>query len=98
MLIVNRGDPAQRLEASWPITVTLRSAFLDDQTARRLYRAMSSAPARDVLTRAIASRDTSARLADKLQRLQASLDAGDGSSFSRPTSVSATVGVSGGIR
>ncbi|HEY3058026.1 MAG TPA: FtsX-like permease family protein [Chloroflexota bacterium] len=76
ILIVNRGDPGQRLANSWPITVDLRSAFLDDNTARRLFRAMSSPPARDVLARAIASRDTPARLSDKLNRLQRSLDGG----------------------
>jgi putative ABC transport system permease protein len=76
VLIVNRGDPAQRLASSWPITVQLRAAFLDDQTARRLFRAMSSAPAREVLGRAIASRDTPPRLSSKLSRLQATLDSG----------------------
>ncbi len=75
ILIVNRGDPGQRLANSWPITVTLRAAFLDDNTSRRLFRAMSSPPARDVLARAIASRDKPTRLADKLSRLQRTLDA-----------------------
>jgi putative ABC transport system permease protein len=76
VLVINRGDPAERLAASWPVTVELRSAFLDESTARRLYRAMSSPPAREVLGRAIASRDTAPRLSDKLRRLQATLDAG----------------------
>lgn len=75
VLIVNRGDAAQRLANSWPITVDLRARFLDDQTARRLFRAMSAAPAREVLGRAIASRDTPPRLSDKLTRLQRSIDA-----------------------
>jgi len=74
VLVINRGDPTERLAASWPITVQLRSAFLDEQTARRLYRAMSSAPAREVLGRAIVSRDTAPRLSDKLRRLQGTLD------------------------
>ncbi len=74
ILIVNSGDPAQRLSNSWPVTVELRSAFLDDATARRLFRAMSSAPARDLIARASGSPDTSGRLADKLRLLQADLD------------------------
>lgn len=70
VLIVNSGDAAQRLQSSWPITVKLRSAFVPDSIARRLYRALSAGPARDLLTRAIASPDTSGHLADKLRRLQ----------------------------
>jgi putative ABC transport system permease protein len=77
VLIVNRGDPAQRLANSWPLTVALRSRFLDDAPARRLFRAMTSAPAREVLERSIASRDTPPRLADKLNRLQRSIDSGE---------------------
>ncbi len=73
VLVINGGGPDQRLAASWPITVKLRSAFLDEQTTRRLYRAMSSPPAREVLGRALASRDTAPRLSDKLRRLQATL-------------------------
>src|SRR5919204_4452092 len=42
VLVVNSGDPAERLKSSWPITVRLRSAFVDDATARRVFRAMSS--------------------------------------------------------
>ena len=49
VLVVNSGDPAQRLSNSWPVTVELRSAFVDDATARRLFRALSSPPARDLL-------------------------------------------------
>ncbi|MCA1648076.1 MAG: ABC transporter permease, partial [Chloroflexi bacterium] len=75
VLIVNSGDPAQRLQNSWPVTVELRSAFGDDATARRLFRALSSAPARDLMARALASPDTSGRLAEKLRLLQADLDA-----------------------
>jgi putative ABC transport system permease protein len=75
VLIVNSGDAAQRLQNSWPVTVKLRSAFVTDGTARRLYRGMSSPPARDLLTRAINSPDTSGLLVDKLRRLQAVLDA-----------------------
>lgn len=74
VLVVNRGDPGQRLANSWPVTVTLRAAFADDQSTQRLYRALSSPPARDLIARAVASRDTSNRLADKLRRLQAVLD------------------------
>jgi putative ABC transport system permease protein len=81
VLVINRGAAAERLAASWPITVTLRSAFLDEQTTRRLYRAMTSAPAREVLGRALASRDTPPRLSDKLRRLQASLDRGPDDEF-----------------
>ncbi len=77
VLIVNAGDAGQRLQNSWPVTVTLRSAFVSDGTARRLYRGLSSGPARDLLARAIASPDTSGLLADKLRRLQADLDAPD---------------------
>jgi putative ABC transport system permease protein len=73
VLIVNTGDPTQRLQSSWPVTVTLRSAFVSDQTARRLFRAMSSTPARDLLARAIASPDITGLLADKLRLLQADL-------------------------
>ncbi|HET6318168.1 MAG TPA: FtsX-like permease family protein [Chloroflexota bacterium] len=76
VLVINRGDPDQRLAASWPITVKLRSAFLDEQTTRRLYRAMASPPAREVLGRALASRDTAPRLSDKLRRLQATFAEG----------------------
>ena len=74
VLIVNAGDTAQRLQNSWPVTVTLRSAFISDGTARRLYRGLSSGPARDLLRRAIASPDTSGLVADKLRRLQTDLD------------------------
>jgi putative ABC transport system permease protein len=74
VLIVNQGDAARRLQSSWPTTVKLRSAFVTDRTAARLYRAMSSGAARDLLARAVASPDTSALLADKLRRLQAVLD------------------------
>jgi putative ABC transport system permease protein len=74
VLIVNSGDPAQRLKSSWPVTVELRSAFVDDATARRLFRVLSSPPARDLLARAIASPDTSGLLAEKLRRLETALD------------------------
>jgi putative ABC transport system permease protein len=74
VLIVNSGNAQQRLESSWPVTVELRSAFVDDATVRRLFRAMSSAPARDLIARAVASPDTSGRLAEKLRLLQADLD------------------------
>jgi putative ABC transport system permease protein len=74
VLVVNAGDAAQRLKNSWPVTVELRSAFLDEPTARRLFRALSSAPARDLLSRAAGSPDTSGRLAEKLRLLQADLD------------------------
>jgi putative ABC transport system permease protein len=74
VLIVNTGDAAQRLQNSWPVTVKLRSAFVTDATARRLYRGMSSGPARDLVARAIASPDTSTLLGDKLRRLQATLE------------------------
>jgi len=74
VLVVNSGDATRRLQSSWPVTVELRSAFVPDGTARRLYRGMSSPPARDLLTRAIASPDTAGLLADKLRRLQADLD------------------------
>jgi putative ABC transport system permease protein len=74
VLIVNSGDPAQRLKNSWPVTVELRSAFVDDATARRLFRAISSPPARELLARAIASPDTSGRLAEKLRVLHSDLD------------------------
>src|SRR5262249_38809365 len=77
ILIVNSGDPATRLASSWPVTVELRSAFLEPQTARRLFRALSSAPARELIARAVAAPDTSSRLADKLSRLQTKLDAPD---------------------
>lgn len=77
VLIVNSGDAAQRLSNSWPITVKLRSAFISDGTARRLFRGMSSPPARDLLARAVASPDTSGLLADKLRRLQSALDRPD---------------------
>src|SRR6185295_11145167 len=30
VLVVNSGDPGQRLANSWPLTVKLRSAFLDE--------------------------------------------------------------------
>jgi putative ABC transport system permease protein len=74
VLVVNSGDPAERLRNSWPVTVELRSAFVDDATARRLFRALSSPPARDLLARASASPDTSGLLADKLRRLAIDLD------------------------
>ncbi|MBV9580344.1 MAG: ABC transporter permease, partial [Chloroflexi bacterium] len=77
VLIVNSGDAAQRLQSSWPVTVELRSAFVTTGTARRLYRGLSSPPARDLLARAIDSPDTSGLLADKLHRLQADLDQPD---------------------
>src|SRR5207245_10122531 len=69
--------PAERLQNSWPVTVKLRSAFVDDATSRRLFRALSSAPARELLARAIASPDTTGLLADKLRRLGNVLDKQD---------------------
>src|SRR5205085_12269719 len=77
VLIINRGNADDRLNASWPVTVKLRSAFLSEATARRLYRAMSSAPARDLLTRAISSPDTTGLSGEKLRRLQRALDSAD---------------------
>jgi putative ABC transport system permease protein len=77
VLVVNSGDAAQRLQHSWPVTVELRSAFITEGTARRLYRGLSSAPARDLLARAIDSPTTSGLLADKLRRLQTDLDQPD---------------------
>src|SRR5207253_1296383 len=77
VLIVNRGDATERLNNSWPITVELRSAFADTETIRRLYRAMASPPARDLLARAIASPDATGLLGDKLRRLQQDLDRPD---------------------
>jgi putative ABC transport system permease protein len=77
VLVINSGDAAERLANSWPVTVTLRSAFVDDATARRFLQAMSTPPARDLLARVLASPDTSARLADKLRRLQVDLDLPD---------------------
>jgi len=74
VLVVNSGDPAERLKSSWPVTVKLRSAFVDDPTARRLFRVLSSPPARDLLARAIASPDTSGLLVEKLRRLETDLD------------------------
>jgi putative ABC transport system permease protein len=74
VLVINSGNPAQRLANSWPVTVELRAAFVDDATSRRLFRAVTSAPARDLLARAISSPDTTGRLAEKLKRLQADLD------------------------
>jgi putative ABC transport system permease protein len=74
VLIVNQGDAAERLRSSWPVTVELRSAFVDDATAARLFRALSSPPARDLLSQALASPDVSGFLAVKLRRLQADLD------------------------
>jgi len=74
VLIVNSGDAAQRLSNSWPVTVELRSAFVDEATATRLFRALSSPPARDLLTQALSSPDVSGFLAVKLHRLQAALD------------------------
>jgi putative ABC transport system permease protein len=74
VLIVNSGDATQRLNNSWPVTVKLRSAFVTDGTARRLYRGLSSQPARDLLARAIASPDTSSLLAQKLRQLESILD------------------------
>jgi putative ABC transport system permease protein len=75
ILVVNRGNPAERLKSSWPLTVKLRSGFVDDPTARRLFRVLSSPPARDLVARAIASPDTSALLVEKLRRLETDLDA-----------------------
>src|SRR5437764_10545741 len=77
VLVVNSGDASQRLQNSWPVTVELRSAFVTDGTARRLYRGLSSPPARDLLGRAVGSPDTSGLLADKLRRLQIELDQPD---------------------
>jgi putative ABC transport system permease protein len=74
VLVVNSGDASERLANSWPVTVELRSAFVDDATARRIFRALSSPPARDLLRRAVDSPDTTGRLADKLRRLQVVLD------------------------
>jgi putative ABC transport system permease protein len=77
VLIVNSGDASRRLQSSWPVTVELRSAFITDGTARRLYRGLSSPPARDLLARSIASPQSSALLSDKLRRLQTDLDLPD---------------------
>ncbi|MDQ3810476.1 MAG: ABC transporter permease, partial [Chloroflexota bacterium] len=74
IVVINRGDAAARLASSWPVTVALRAALLDDQTSRRLHRAMSSPPAREVLGRALASSDTPPRLAEKLRQLRQALE------------------------
>lgn len=77
VLIVNTGDAAERLKNSWPVTAEVRSAFVPDATSRRLYRAMASPPARDLLARAVASPDTTGLLSEKLQMLQRVLDRPD---------------------
>ncbi|MBV9169733.1 MAG: ABC transporter permease [Chloroflexi bacterium] len=74
VLVINAGGPTERLNNSWPLIVELRAAFLDDNTARRLARAMSSPPARDLISRAISNPDTTGRLQQKLQRLQADIE------------------------
>ncbi|HEV7663745.1 MAG TPA: FtsX-like permease family protein [Chloroflexota bacterium] len=74
VLVINSGDAGQRLASSWPVTVALRSAFADEAATQRLFRALSSPPARDLLARAVAAPDTSGRVADKLRRLQVVLD------------------------
>lgn len=74
VLVLNRGDADQRLASSWPITVRLRAALADPTATARVFRALSSAPARDGLRRAIESPQTTGHLADKLRALNAALD------------------------
>jgi putative ABC transport system permease protein len=74
VLVLNRGNPAERLSSSWPVTVELRSAFLDDGSARRLFRAFNAPPAREVLAR-VSADPAAPRLAEKVRRLLADLDA-----------------------
>jgi putative ABC transport system permease protein len=78
VLVINRGDGSERLANSWPVTVALRSAYADNAASRRMFRVMSSAPARDLIARALASPDTTALVGEKLRRLQVVLDLPDG--------------------
>jgi putative ABC transport system permease protein len=73
VLVLNRGDPTQRLNNSWPVTVELRAAFLDDGSARRLFRAFNQPSAREILGRAAAD-PAAPRLSEKVSRLLADLD------------------------
>ncbi|MDQ6673220.1 MAG: ABC transporter permease [Chloroflexota bacterium] len=74
VLVVNSGDASQRLNNSWAVTVELRSAFVDEATSVRLFRALSAPPARDLLTQALSSPDVTGFLAVKLRRLRADLE------------------------
>jgi putative ABC transport system permease protein len=73
VLIANRGSDAERLDASWPLTVKLRSAFANQGTVQRAFRALTQPAARTVVQSA-ASR-LSSPAGDKLRLLSGALDA-----------------------
>ena len=73
VMVANRGSDEQRLAASWPVTVELRSAFADQRAVQRVFRAMTQPAARTVIQSA-ASR-LSSPAGDKLRLLSGELDA-----------------------
>ncbi len=72
VLVLNRGDGAARLAASWPITVKLRAAFLDDGVTARLFQRLSAPVVREGVQSA-ANRATAQQGGDKLRALAAAL-------------------------
>ncbi|MBV9356495.1 MAG: ABC transporter permease, partial [Chloroflexi bacterium] len=72
VMIANRGSDAERLDASWPLTVKLRSAFADQRAVQRAFRALTQPAARTVIQSA-ASR-LSSPAGDKLRLLSDELD------------------------
>jgi putative ABC transport system permease protein len=49
VLIANRGSAAERLAASWPITVALRSAFADQRVVEPAFRALAQPGPRELI-------------------------------------------------
>ncbi|MFN0073056.1 MAG: ABC transporter permease [Chloroflexota bacterium] len=75
ILVANRGNAAERIRASWPVTVALRAALLDDAASDRLFQALAQGPVRDALARESIRGPGSGRAQEKLNSLVRSLQA-----------------------
>lgn len=75
ILVTNRGDARARLGNSWGVTVALRSALMDDDTANRLFLALGSPPAREALLRGLSRGPEAVRAREKVAQLLTALDA-----------------------
>jgi putative ABC transport system permease protein len=74
ILIRNRGGAAERIRASWPATVALRSGLLDDRAATRLFQVLSQRSVLDALASESMRGRGSGRADEKLKLLVQSLD------------------------
>ncbi len=73
ILVSNRGGATERIRGSWPVTVALRSALLDDEAGARLFQALSQPAVRDALARESIRSPGSGRAQEKLNLLVQSL-------------------------